>query len=396
METTEIGSSYSHSQLQGYQNPTLDDYHLCKKNRENCIKNCPSNENSSKCLEVCPKCPILFEQDVVVQGINDTGYRMNTTNIIRLTNEIRNIIDYRIEDVKTLSQNNINGNMDLSSKVGGKFGLGFNQNGSCCIVVQSSAACSEHSFSASTTCHHKRHKVCGQGCTARVMYAKRVTHCPDFDQENCYETIEYLPSLEKQQIKCSYSTLWPFVSCPSSRNLMQKCQSCFQIPYIYVMQRNIPHYCIPCFSGGGYGITQPVLTPLLPPLMSFYNPFWPYMQSIVPNYSENLFIPQYPSPIFNSEENWTVDTKKCRDVDALIAPNIATNVKHCDSFDSDPKTELPIQSTTKGFLDNQPELQDAPYENLIRHKDIYWTERHRRQSKHQGIRRSKYSRRRRQ
>jgi len=128
--------------LQNYEQPTLRDYEECQQNRDNCINVCDYNKT---CEDECPVCPELYDKPLMVQGINDTDIvappqaPINTTNIIRLTNEINNIIEHQIQNRNEV---NVKVNQNVS-QVGGRFGLGYNDHGSCCYVVRLDRECEQ-------------------------------------------------------------------------------------------------------------------------------------------------------------------------------------------------------------------------------------------------------------
>ncbi|KAH8342160.1 hypothetical protein KR074_002336, partial [Drosophila pseudoananassae] len=255
------------TQLQNYDQPTLRDYEECQENRDKCLDVCAGD---SKCKLECPVCPELFSKPVMVQGVNDTDLRaepqvpVNTTNIIKLTNEIRNIIKHEIQqrnEVNVQVQQNV-------SQVGGRFGLGYSDQGSCCYVVLMDRKCDKN---AGDDCREKsRQRVCGERCQARVMLAKRVVQCDAEDPLNCRETIEYVPRRRKVHAKTSlpsepcryFGNSWPYFSCgqnqgegtgmmPNQRPKRSVCQECLNLPYGYILQSGLPPQCGGCFQGFG-------------------------------------------------------------------------------------------------------------------------------------------------
>ncbi|KAI8044127.1 uncharacterized protein LOC128263292 [Drosophila gunungcola] len=272
--------------LQNYDQPTLRDYEECQANRDNCVSVCDGNQS---CEDECPVCPQLYDKPLMVQGINDTDVvappqvPLNTTNIIRLTNEINNIIEHQIQN-----RNEVNVQVEQNvSQVGGRFGLGYSDHGSCCHVVVLDREC-EHEGGHS--CREKsRQRVCGERCQARVMLAKRVVQCDAEDGDKCHETIEYVPRRRRshskkssQRAPCHYfGNNWPYFSCGQNqgqnvdvvqppRVKRSTCQQCLNMPYGYILQSGLPAQCAGCFQGFG--------APLMPmynaPYM--YNPYVPY------------------------------------------------------------------------------------------------------------------------
>ncbi|XP_005189329.1 uncharacterized protein LOC101891778 [Musca domestica] len=261
------------TQLQNYDQPTVHDYQECHENREKCQNACQADV---ACLKACPICPDLIKGDHVVQGVNDTqsnpsAKSFNTTNVIRLTNHILNTIESSGGNV-TLNNNNV---VDLhenatTSRVGGKFGLGYHNTEPCCIIVRSSQNCDhKQQFStASRRCHRRQHRVCGKQCKSRVMEARQVTVCdsnPDFqdyfddDDGNyggrCYQTVKYFPLNPRRRYssrppapRCSYVPTWPYIACGGPTNQQPNCQHCLRLPYIYILHQGIPPQCGHCFN----------------------------------------------------------------------------------------------------------------------------------------------------
>ncbi|KAH8280033.1 hypothetical protein KR018_001613, partial [Drosophila ironensis] len=271
--------------LQNYEQPTLRDYEECQGNRDRCVDVCGSD---LKCQGECPVCPELYSRPLLVQGVNDTDQvappqtPVNTTNIIRLTNEIQNIIQHEIQqrnEVNVVVQQNV-------SQVGGRFGLGYSDQGSCCYVVRMDRNCDK---GVSDDCREKsRQRVCGERCQARVMLAKKVVQCEEADPNNCRETIEYVPRRRRNHTRktvqsepCQYfGNYWPYFSCGQNEgqflgNVVQNqrpkrssCQQCLNLPYGVILQKGLPPQCAGCFQGYG----QPYM---LGPYG--FNPFMPYV-----------------------------------------------------------------------------------------------------------------------
>ncbi|XP_037892042.1 uncharacterized protein LOC119638958 isoform X1 [Glossina fuscipes] len=260
-----------HTQAQNYEHPTLSEYEECHRNLDNCKEVCKNAANQTDCEGKCPVCPILIAEQILVQGVNDTDYRAaptkpsNTTNIIRVTNEIHNIIDNQLGNVTHNSLNNIHIHQNVS-RVGGKFGFGFNHTQPCCLVVRSSKNCDKSKFSTAARCHHKRHRVCGEKCKARVMFAKRVKVCErsvddddnvSEEHENCHQATKYVPYHKRTQsrkLKCFYQPRWPYVSCPNrgSSTRSKSCERCYRLPYGRILLYGVPAQCINCFQRYSY------------------------------------------------------------------------------------------------------------------------------------------------
>ncbi|XP_017035571.1 uncharacterized protein [Drosophila kikkawai] len=277
-----------HTPLQNYDQPTIRDYEECQANRDQCLSVCGDDVS---CIGECPVCPELYEKPLMVQGVNDTNVvappqaPMNTTNIIRLTNEINNIIEHQIQN-----RNQVNVQVQQNvSQVGGRFGLGYSDQGSCCYVVRLDRECEKK---GSEGCREKsRQRVCGERCQARVMLAKLVVQCETENPDNCHETIEYVPRRRrahsrKQGQPCQYfGNNWPYFTCGQGHGQGQDqgtsetprvkrstCQQCLNMPYGYILQNGLPAQCAGCFQGFGAPM-MPIYS--LPYMYSPYMPAFP-------------------------------------------------------------------------------------------------------------------------
>uniref|UniRef100_A0A1I8P5T5 Uncharacterized protein n=2 Tax=Stomoxys calcitrans TaxID=35570 RepID=A0A1I8P5T5_STOCA len=282
-----------HTQIQNYENPSFKEYEECQENAAKCAKVCAGTKNKVDCLKQCPKCPVLMVEDLVVQGLNDTKVRpakpLNTTNVIRLTNQIHNIIDMNQGNITVSNNNTIHSSV---SRTGGPYGLGFNNTDPCCIVLSQKKICDSQQFSTSARCHHKRHRVCGQQCKSRVMVAKKVNICDDLDESNwsdevqCRQTVKYVPHVShvphvpnvpnvpyiprvpnvpymphvpnvpfvpysypsRAVHRCGPSQVWPFVRCNNQGQSFGHCSNCLRLPFVFLLRNGIPNGCISCFS----------------------------------------------------------------------------------------------------------------------------------------------------
>lgn len=140
----------------------------------------------------------LVERNIIIENDNETQYYRGfiesgsggITTVIRLTNMINNTnIINMPTTLNNTNVNNIHIYQNTTSEEGGKFGLGFNDSGSCCYEVLPKNC--KYS-TAGPKCRSKRRKVCGRQCTRKVINGKKST--------------------------CSYTPQWPFVSCPQNRN----------------------------------------------------------------------------------------------------------------------------------------------------------------------------------
>lgn len=225
----------------------------CYKIRHKCLENC---DNNSECIEKCYKCPLQSYKNVKIEGdgesfdhtsIINPNHR-NITTIIKLTNLINNTNHIDIPtNVNSTNINHIHLYQNHSSNEGGKYGLGYTKDGSCCFVIQP-RVCS--TSSKGYRCHHKRHKTCGQQCTSRVIHAISRTKCTS--SGGCHLNVGYIPQPSKP--KCIYIPIWPFVSCGGYYK--QSCGGCYDhygygIESSYYGHNNgIPNHCSACYDEG--------------------------------------------------------------------------------------------------------------------------------------------------
>ncbi|EDV48954.2 uncharacterized protein Dere_GG16890 [Drosophila erecta] len=324
-----------HTPLQNYDQPTLHDYEECQDNRDNCINVCAGKR---LCEDECPVCPELYDKPLMVQGINDTNIvdrsqaPINTTNIVRLTNEIHNIIEHQIQnrnEVNVQVQQNV-------SQVGGRFGLGYTDKGSCCFVVRLDRDCEKVD---GRHCREKsRQLVCGEKCQAKVMLARRVVQCDAEDSDQCHETIEFVPRRKKihqrkstEATPCQYiGNRWPYFNCRQNPgqngNFVQPtrvkrntCQQCLNYPYGYILQYGLQAQCAACFQG--YGSPPMYSSPIL-----MYNPYvaYPIINNFPPtndnNYADNDDTDVDKTNAGSDDEGWNLcdGTQNCPSAEDTI------------------------------------------------------------------------------
>lgn len=395
-----------HTQAQNYEHPTLSEYEECHRNLDSCREGCKNAANRTDCEGKCPVCPILIAEQILVQGVNDTDYRaaptkpLNTTNIIRLTNEIHNIIDNQLGNVTHNSVNNIHIHQNVS-RVGGKFGFGFNHTQPCCLVVRSSKNCDKAKFSTAARCHHKRHRVCGEKCKARVMFAKRVKVCErsldndddvSEEHENCHQATKYVPYHKRTQprkLKCFYQPRWPYISCPNRESSFRSmsCERCYRLPYGRILRFGVPTQCIRCFQRYSYssGFGASMYPSYYPPMMGS----WPMLMN--DNFGEYDDDGDFEGVEIKDDD--LLDEKtKCRLPDGSRSNDCTEIEGSGEDFEIDNGLHSGNKPTTDDPLENLPEIQlsgdDDYYDDMSLHT---WpaAARRRRHSFH----RSKYSRR---
>ncbi|ALC46910.1 CG3987 [Drosophila busckii] len=360
-----------HTQLQNYEQPTLRDFEECHKNRDQCFEVCQGTADSEKCELECPLCPELRDQPLLVQGINDTSFvppaqtALNTTNIIKLTNEIHNVIK---NDLRARNEINVTVQQNVS-QVGGRFGLGYSELGSCCYVVRHNSDC-EHKENCK---EHSRQRVCGERCQARVMIAKRVVQCDAKQTDDCHETVEYVPARkhrskahrQQQQQLCA----WPNVNCngdaqaQNNVRVKRSCSRCLKLSFEYILQHGLPANCSPaCFQG---------LAPLMPismPMPMYYMP----MAYGMPQYGYNApyqLWPQHVDKTENTAENddsdWQLETEKCLN-DAGVLEDCPTKA---DKPKPTQKPEPPAHLENGESADKEPiDDEDKDYVEVQRRK----------------------------
>lgn len=132
----------------------------------------------------------LIERNIIIENDNETQYYRgyvesgaNITTVIRLTNMINNT--NIINMPTTLNNTNINNihiYQNKSSESGGKFGLGYTEQGPCCFNV-GPKSCKQST--AGTKCRHSRKKVCGRQCTKKVIHPQRNPCIPQWPYMGC-------------------------------------------------------------------------------------------------------------------------------------------------------------------------------------------------------------------
>ncbi|XP_005178733.2 uncharacterized protein LOC101889520 [Musca domestica] len=366
------------TQLQNYDEPTLKEYQECFENREKCKQVCQGVEDVGKCLKECPNCPELSMSELLVQGVNDTQFTkstkpFNTTNVIRLTNQIHNLIESNEGNITLNNDNNVHLHQDVkASRVGGKFGLGYNNTDPCCIVLRSRSNCDMQRFSTASRCHRKRHRVCGKQCKSRVMEAKRVTVCDsnsdfqdyfdDNDAGNCRETVKYVPFRPRRHSKR------PAMPGRTLQQLPQpNCDYCLRLPFAYILLNGMPFQCSPCFNSyyGGYNT------------YNYPQPFLngqPFVHFTFVNYPPN----GDDLDDFDISDGWKEDKRKCLLPDGEVSSDCP--ITSPNDFEID-------NVNTDGPDENETDYYDYDHDDLLEGPVV-----RRRRRRRQTFLRSKYSR----
>lgn len=214
-----------------------------------------------------------IERTIIIENDNDTQYYRgyvesgaNITTIIRLTNHINNT--NIINMPTTLNNTNINHIhifQNTSSHEGGKFGIGFDETGSCCYSAKPKT-CKQST--AGPKCHYRKQRVCGRQCTKKIIY-------PFKNQ-------------------CSYSPQWPYVRCPqnqmhSSGYYQQQQQQQFYPPQQYY-QQFYPQY-------------PPQFAPQQPQVLP--------KDMDLEDYDDEPVFPE-DNELADPENGWILEVKKCK------------------------------------------------------------------------------------
>ncbi|XP_037047568.1 uncharacterized protein LOC119082218 [Bradysia coprophila] len=200
----------------------------CKRANFDCRIGCGDDEN---CQAQCPVCPINVDELIASNNSTDESHRTiivendqtvdkfqtinaagNVTTVIRLTNIINTTSS-------AVSEPTVDGGMQLVNETGGEFGLGVNANGSCCYVVHPKTCTST---SNGRRCHHRREKMCGRICTAKVVHVQARRRCTS---SGCHKKISYIP--QPKPPKCIHTRKWPYVACGQSHSYSSNCDGCY-------------------------------------------------------------------------------------------------------------------------------------------------------------------------
>lgn len=279
-------------------------------------------------LTVFDSRPPEVNHNWIVQG-EDTNFvhnqryhpARNVTTVIKLTNHINNTnIVHMPTHINATNINNIT-IFTNSSENTHDFGFGSTKDGPCCMVVKPKTC---HTGPVGPRCHHRRHKMCGDQCTSRIMHAR----------SSRSHGVGYIP---QPSPNCVYTEQWPFVNCGNRRR--DPCDGCYDHYGGYGGNSYYapPSSCNGCYDEGfEYGQMYrrgPVLRPHYyhapPPYYETgYQGGYPGMYQNYGNYYEDeyygpqgytpeMYSPNYPlgmeSPIIEddfSRENHTSSAEK--------------------------------------------------------------------------------------
>lgn len=366
-EASEVREIVVQTPLQSYEQPSLRDHNECHEKRQSCLQDCAENES---CEGRCPICPELIEEAPLLQGVNDTNYVapplpvLNTTNIIRLTNEITNTINHQINLKNVLVQLN-------SSLVGGRFGLGYSEAGPCCHVVSYVQNCTENQ--ENSPCKERtRQRVCGDRCLARTMFAKVVVQCEPNDPENCYEKVEYAPAHKRKTRKprhpaeeatgagCGYPG-WPYVPCPAQTSCPS---SCLKLTLGNISKHGLPPSCASCYPGYAAPVmAYPMQMWYAAPIA--YQPYAPGFPSF-PSNPKPAQPEQGEQP--DDDDEWNLVAEKCQNSSGEL---IDCPEGSGDNDDSD-IVEAPERQPPAHLENGQPEEEpdyNVPAQRRRRHQN---------------------------
>lgn len=197
----------------------------CQRANFDCRIACSEDES---CQSQCPVCPInvdeliasntgeshrtiIVENDQNVEKFQTINAAGNITTVIRLTNVINT--NSSISDLPQVD----NAGDNLTNETGGEFGLGFTADGPCCYVVHPKTCTST---SSGRRCHHRREKLCGKLCTAKVVHVQAKRRC---NGNGCHKKISYVP--QPKPPKCVNTRKWPYVTCGQSYS--SSCDGCY-------------------------------------------------------------------------------------------------------------------------------------------------------------------------
>lgn len=232
----------------------------------------------------------LIERNIIIENDNDTQYyrgyvetAANITTVIRLVNHINNT--NIINMPTTLNNTNINNIhifQNTSSNEGGKFGVGFDETGSCCYAAKPKT-CKQST--AGPKCHYRKQRVCGRQCTKKIIYPNRN--------------------------QCSYTPQWPYVRCPQNQ---QFSPGYYQQQQFYPPQQYYPQY--------------PQYPPQYPPQ---YAPQQPPIDMDLEDYDDEPVFPE-DSELQDPESGWIMVVEKCKIVseNGLTITNCTDNGKDFD------------------------------------------------------------------
>lgn len=361
----------------------------CQRANFDCRIACGEDE---QCQSQCPVCPINVDELIASNnGSGGEGYRTiivesdqnvdkfetinaagNVTTVIRLTNIINTTSSFA--DLPQLD----NGNDKLTNETGGEFGLGSNANGSCCFAVHPKTCTST---SNGQRCHHRREKVCGKQCTAKVIHTQVRKRC---NSRRCHKKISYVP--QPKPPKCVHTRKWPYVAC--GQPYSSSCDGCYD-HYGDADSKNDNNEddCDGCYDDGfEYGPLYrqgPVLRPYfyhVPPCYIVGTCFaYPISDGYIDHYSGNGFghkrrhhaenddeemdfedteydVEQSPLPANQTEDvadDWAIEIHKCK----VVSDNGTIEIRNCTSEDIEENpyaggpTDIPFDSEDEDYDD---------------------------------------------
>lgn len=209
-----------------------------------------TNKYSQSHVSIDSEAAPSIQHNWIIQGkdkdyVHRETYRpaRNVTTVIRLTNLINNTNIVNVPT--TINATNINNITIFTNNTKNHgfqdFGLGVNDEGSCCFVVQPKTC---HTGPQGIRCHHRRHKTCGEQCTSRIIHSRSSRQCK---RGRCHSKINYIP---QPSPKCVYTNNWPYVNCGYRRR--DPCDGCYDhynMPSAYGYYEP-PNSCMGCYDEG--------------------------------------------------------------------------------------------------------------------------------------------------
>lgn len=287
--------------------------------------------------------PDDINRNVEIIGENSTTYQhseripaaRNITTVIKLNNYINNTNHINVPT--HINTTNIN-NITVFTNFTDSFGLGATAKGPCCFAVQPKRC---HTSPVGPRCHHKRHKTCGQQCTARTIHV-RAGHSG---------RVNYVP---QPSPKCIYTDNWPYVNCGHRRR--DPCDGCYDDPYYAP-----PPHCNGCYDDGfEYGQLYrrgPVLRP-------YYQPQAPCYLSGACEYDDYDYGSGQPEMYDDSEPSNSTEVEgelgtvlhKCR----VVSDDGSISIKNCTVEQDNPYATAPFRDRTRNHRSYMPPPPPPP------------------------------------
>lgn len=379
----------------------------CQRANFDCRITCGDDAN---CQSQCPVCPLNVDELIASNNSTGEGHRTiivengqnvdkfqtinaagNITTVIRLTNVINTTSSF--SDLPQLG----NGNDNLINETGGEFGLGFNTNGNCCFVVHPKTCTST---SNGRRCHHRREKMCGKLCTAKVVHAQVRKRC---NSNGCHKKTSYVP--QPKPPKCVHKKKWPYVACGQSYS--SNCEGCYDHYDDSNLRNDNNEDCDGCYDDGfEYGPLYrqgPVLRPYfyhVPPCY-IVGACIPYEYGYYPGYyhkhrvhddvydDETDFedfeedtepdLEKSTVPANNTDniaDDWAIELHKCK----VVSDNGTIEIRNCTSEDIEENpyagapSDIPFDSEDEDYdgIDDSVRVQRHTSHRQFHHPQVVY------------------------